>query len=63
MCKVAFLCVQEQPEARPTMSMVVNMLDGYMEIPPPVYPFGWMYSQEASAGSGSKSEVSIWIDT
>ncbi|CAN6196839.1 unnamed protein product [Urochloa humidicola] len=45
MCKVAFLCVQKQPEARPTMSMVVNMLEGHVEIPPPVYPFGWMYSE------------------
>jgi len=63
MCKVAFLCVQEQPEERPTMSTVVNMLEGHMEIPPPVYPFGWMYPQEASAGSGSKSEVFIRIDT
>jgi serine/threonine protein kinase len=40
MCKVAFLCVQEQPKARPTMSMVVNMLEGHLEIPPPEYPLG-----------------------
>jgi len=45
MCKVAFLCVQEKPEARPTMSMAVNMLEGHLEIPIPVYPFGWMYPQ------------------
>ena len=45
MCKVAFLCVQEQPKVRPTMSMVVNMVEGHLEIPIPVYPFGWMYPQ------------------
>ncbi|OEL21760.1 hypothetical protein BAE44_0017222 [Dichanthelium oligosanthes] len=39
MCKVAFWCVLRQPEVRPTMSMVVNMLEGHVEIPPPVYPF------------------------
>ena len=31
MCKVAFLCVQDQPKATPTMSMVVNMLEGHLE--------------------------------
>ncbi|KAF8714053.1 hypothetical protein HU200_028048 [Digitaria exilis] len=49
MCKVAFLCVRELPEARPTMSMVVNMLEGYVDIPAPVYPFGWMYPPEAAS--------------
>ncbi|CAN6222402.1 unnamed protein product [Urochloa humidicola] len=63
MCKVAFLCAQEQPEARPTMSMVVNMLEGHVEIPPPVYPFGWMYTDAASqSGSTSTNEVTITID-
>lgn len=32
MCKVAFLCVQEQPETRPTMSVVVRMLEGEEDI-------------------------------
>ncbi|CAM0147641.1 unnamed protein product [Urochloa decumbens] len=40
MCKVAFLCVQDPPNARPTMSMVVNMLEGHLEIPPSEYPLG-----------------------
>ncbi|CAM0146256.1 unnamed protein product, partial [Urochloa decumbens] len=39
MCKVAFWCVQQQPEARPPMSVVVKMLEGEMEIAPPVNPF------------------------
>ncbi|CAL5078246.1 unnamed protein product [Urochloa decumbens] len=59
MCKVAFLCVQEKPEARPTMSMVVNMLEGHVEIPPPPYPFGWMYPQAASLSSGSTKELTL----
>ncbi|CAL5067145.1 unnamed protein product [Urochloa decumbens] len=39
MCKVAFWCVQQQPEARPPMGVVVKMLEGEMEIAPPVNPF------------------------
>ncbi|CAN6196838.1 unnamed protein product [Urochloa humidicola] len=39
MCKVAFWCVQQLPEARPPMGMVVKMLEGEMEIAPPVNPF------------------------
>ncbi|CAL5091111.1 unnamed protein product [Urochloa decumbens] len=39
MCKVAFWCVQQQPEARPPMSVVVKMLEGEMEIAPPANPF------------------------
>ncbi|CAO1948806.1 unnamed protein product [Urochloa humidicola] len=53
MCKVAFWCVQEQPEARPTMSLVVNILEGHIEVPPPVFPFGWMYP----GGAASRSSV------
>ncbi|XP_062188754.1 G-type lectin S-receptor-like serine/threonine-protein kinase At1g34300 isoform X2 [Phragmites australis] len=62
MCKVAFLCAQEQPEARPEMSMVVIMLEGHVAIPTPVYPFGWMYPEEASE-LGSGSEVIISLET
>ncbi|KAF8714052.1 hypothetical protein HU200_028047 [Digitaria exilis] len=39
MCKVAFWCVQQPPEARPPMGAVVKMLEGEMEIAPPVNPF------------------------
>uniref|UniRef100_A0A453AP74 Protein kinase domain-containing protein n=1 Tax=Aegilops tauschii subsp. strangulata TaxID=200361 RepID=A0A453AP74_AEGTS len=39
MCEVAFWCVQQQPEARPPMSVVVKMLEGEMDIAPPANPF------------------------
>ncbi|TVU41110.1 hypothetical protein EJB05_14604, partial [Eragrostis curvula] len=39
MFKVAFWCVQEQPEARPPIGVVVKMLEGEMDIAPPVNPF------------------------
>ena len=39
MCKVAFWCVQQQPEVRPPMSVVVKMLEGQMDIAPPANPF------------------------
>ncbi|XP_062188597.1 G-type lectin S-receptor-like serine/threonine-protein kinase At1g34300 isoform X1 [Phragmites australis] len=39
MCKVAFWCVQQQPEARPPMGVVVKMLEGEMDIAPPANPF------------------------
>ncbi|XP_057433482.1 rust resistance kinase Lr10-like isoform X2 [Lotus japonicus] len=39
MVKVALLCVQYRPEARPIMSVVVKMLEGSDEIPNPLNPF------------------------
>ncbi|TVU41096.1 hypothetical protein EJB05_14590, partial [Eragrostis curvula] len=39
MYKVAFWCVQEMPEARPPIGVVVKMLEGEMDIAPPVNPF------------------------
>jgi hypothetical protein len=42
MCKVAFWCVQQPPEARPPMRAVVKMLEGEMEIAPPANPFQHM---------------------
>uniref|UniRef100_A0A453TA06 Protein kinase domain-containing protein n=1 Tax=Aegilops tauschii subsp. strangulata TaxID=200361 RepID=A0A453TA06_AEGTS len=39
MCEVAFWCVQQQPEARPPMGVVVKMLEGEMDIAPPANPF------------------------
>ncbi|KAF0905602.1 hypothetical protein E2562_007390 [Oryza meyeriana var. granulata] len=50
MCKVAFWCVQQQPEARPPMSAVVRMLEGEMDIEaPPVNPFQHMVASPAAA--------------
>ncbi|KAL5549213.1 hypothetical protein UlMin_004444 [Ulmus minor] len=37
--KVALLCIQHSPEARPLMSNVVQMLEGNKEISPPPCPF------------------------
>ncbi|KAJ0090880.1 hypothetical protein Patl1_14243 [Pistacia atlantica] len=39
MMKVALWCVQDKPEARPVMSVVVKMLEGEIDIPTPSYPF------------------------
>ncbi|XBI13984.1 hypothetical protein VPH35_140639 [Triticum aestivum] len=39
MSEVAFWCVQQQPEARPPMGVVVKMLEGEMDIAPPANPF------------------------
>ncbi|XP_044476702.1 G-type lectin S-receptor-like serine/threonine-protein kinase LECRK3 [Mangifera indica] len=32
---VAMWCIQEDPSERPTMKMVLNMLEGYLEVPQP----------------------------
>ncbi|EAZ02730.1 G-type lectin S-receptor-like serine/threonine-protein kinase SD2-5 [Oryza sativa Japonica Group] len=50
MCKVAFWCVQQQPEARPPMSAVVRMLEGEVDIDaPPVNPFQHLVASPAAA--------------
>ncbi|XP_073107002.1 G-type lectin S-receptor-like serine/threonine-protein kinase At1g34300 [Elaeis guineensis] len=66
MCKVALWCVQYQPEARPPMSKVVRMLEGDMEIAPPLNPFQHLLASEtaiaiwrdSSAGSTTTAETS-----
>jgi serine/threonine protein kinase len=42
MVKVALSCVQYRPELRPTMSVVVKMLEGLVEISKPLNPFQHM---------------------
>jgi serine/threonine protein kinase len=54
MCKVAMWCVQYQPEARPTMSGVIRMLEGEMEIVPPINPFVYL------SGSRNTSDTTPW---
>ncbi|KAL6647081.1 hypothetical protein ACP70R_014518 [Stipagrostis hirtigluma subsp. patula] len=49
MCKVAFWCVQQQPEARPPMGVVVKMLEGEMDIAPPANPFQHLMAAPALA--------------
>ncbi|CAN6250462.1 unnamed protein product [Urochloa humidicola] len=64
MCKVALWCVQYQPEARPSMSSVVRMLEGEEEIARPVNPFTYMaslhtvFSSSSSGGSAAASSDS-----
>uniref|UniRef100_A0A453AP69 Serine-threonine/tyrosine-protein kinase catalytic domain-containing protein n=1 Tax=Aegilops tauschii subsp. strangulata TaxID=200361 RepID=A0A453AP69_AEGTS len=55
MCEVAFWCVQQQPEARPPMSVVVKMLEGEMDIAPPANPFQHLMAAPAAAN--------LWITT
>jgi serine/threonine protein kinase len=64
MCKVALWCVQYQPEARPSMSSVVRMLEGEEEMARPVNPFTYMaslhtiFSSSSSSGSAAASSDS-----
>ncbi|GMN52033.1 hypothetical protein TIFTF001_021184 [Ficus carica] len=44
MFKVALLCVQERPQLRPFMGVVVKMLEGALEIPTPSNPFQYLMS-------------------
>ncbi|XP_020208023.1 G-type lectin S-receptor-like serine/threonine-protein kinase LECRK3 [Cajanus cajan] len=37
--KIAIWCIHEQPEMRPTMGMVMQMLEGVIEVPNPPPPF------------------------
>jgi serine/threonine protein kinase len=55
MCEVALWCVQYHPNARPAMSGVIRMLEGEMEIVPPVNPFVYMSDstqQSVTSSSG-----------
>ncbi|XWS73254.1 hypothetical protein CRYUN_Cryun02cG0111800 [Craigia yunnanensis] len=43
MIKTALSCVQYRPESRPSMSIVVKMLEGASEIPVPLNPFAHFF--------------------
>ncbi|GJN24477.1 hypothetical protein PR202_gb12219 [Eleusine coracana subsp. coracana] len=58
MCETAFWCVQQRPEARPPMSVVVKMLEGEMDIPPPVNPFPHLTALPAAAMAWTTTVVS-----
>ncbi|TVU41102.1 hypothetical protein EJB05_14596, partial [Eragrostis curvula] len=69
MCKVAFWCVQQHPEARPPMDVVLKMLEGEMDIAAPVNPFQhlmappvvvnrWM-TTATSSGSGNTTSANV----
>uniref|UniRef100_A0ACD6ARE2 Uncharacterized protein n=1 Tax=Avena sativa TaxID=4498 RepID=A0ACD6ARE2_AVESA len=62
MCKVAFWCVQQQPEARPPMGLVVKMLEGEMDIAPPANPFLHLMAAPVAANlwtSGTSSANTV----
>jgi len=39
--KIAIWCIQEHPELRPTMRMVMQMLEGVVQVPDPPSPFSF----------------------
>ncbi|KAJ4787628.1 Protein kinase family protein [Rhynchospora pubera] len=55
MCKVALWCVQYQVDVRPPMSKVVKMLEGEMNISPPMNPFQHLMVPIADLGLWSQS--------
>ncbi|XP_073104956.1 rust resistance kinase Lr10-like isoform X2 [Elaeis guineensis] len=57
MCQVALWCVQYQPEARPPMSKVVKMLEGEMEIDPPLNPFQHLLTSGAAIANWTDSSA------
>ncbi|XP_047052250.1 G-type lectin S-receptor-like serine/threonine-protein kinase At1g34300 [Lolium rigidum] len=62
MCKVAFWCVQQQPETRPPMGLVVKMLEGEMDIAPPENPFQHLMAAPMAANrwtSGTSSANTV----
>ncbi|KAL8139549.1 hypothetical protein V2J09_005570 [Rumex salicifolius] len=57
--KVALWCVQYSPGMRPEMSVVVKMLEGEMEVPPPPNPFAYLEETfEFGRGSNFSSTLS-----
>ncbi|XP_039038851.1 G-type lectin S-receptor-like serine/threonine-protein kinase At5g24080 [Hibiscus syriacus] len=59
--KIALWCVQYRPELRPSMSMVVKMLEGAVEITAPSNPFGHLLV-ETQIPSNSVSANTTWTD-
>ncbi|CAL5067143.1 unnamed protein product [Urochloa decumbens] len=59
MCKVAFWCVQQPPEARPPMRAVVKMLEGEMDVAPPVNPFQHLMAPPAVADQWTRMTSSV----
>ncbi|KAL8228633.1 hypothetical protein R6Q59_000564 [Mikania micrantha] len=55
MLKVALCCVQYKPEFRPSMSIVVKMLEGVLEVPEPLNPFTHLIS----GANGSMARM-VW---
>ncbi|CAL9133857.1 unnamed protein product [Musa textilis] len=49
MCRVAFSCIQYQPESRPEMNCVLKMLEWKQQIPAADNPFGHMNTDSSSS--------------
>ncbi|GMI92890.1 hypothetical protein like AT1G34300 [Hibiscus trionum] len=62
MLKTALWCIQHRPDLRPSMSIVVKMLEGATEIPAPPNPFAafWL---ESDAPNKNNSTHTAWTDT
>ncbi|KAH7835397.1 hypothetical protein Vadar_025807 [Vaccinium darrowii] len=66
MALVALWCVQDSPEARPPMSVVVKMLEGGVEIMAPPKPFHYLFSvgvNVLNAPTCNSSDYSIGYGT
>nr|XP_043622559.1 uncharacterized protein LOC122594152 [Erigeron canadensis] len=61
MIKVALCCVQYKPEARPLMSIVVQMLEGALQVPEPPNPFTHIISGDSEAGD-SLTQMALNIE-
>ncbi|KAH7835323.1 hypothetical protein Vadar_025032 [Vaccinium darrowii] len=57
MAMVALWCVQDSPEARPPMNVVVKMLEGGVEIMPPPKPFHYLFSSKVEDDEVDRSKV------
>ncbi|XP_002975347.2 G-type lectin S-receptor-like serine/threonine-protein kinase SD2-5 [Selaginella moellendorffii] len=54
--KVALWCIQDSPSARPSISRVLQMLDGTCDVPEPPLDFQFYYQQQRAA-SGNVSVI------
>jgi serine/threonine protein kinase len=61
LCKVAFWCAQERPRARPSMSAVVKMLEGDMNIAPPPNPFQYLTAPALAMTSSINTMSSSYL--
>ncbi|MBA0657558.1 hypothetical protein Goklo_009840 [Gossypium klotzschianum] len=64
MMKTALWCVQYQPDSRPSMSIVVKMLEGALEIPTPPNPFAtYLIGSNVVPNNNNGSTHTTWTDT
>ncbi|MBA0880558.1 hypothetical protein Goshw_021350 [Gossypium schwendimanii] len=64
MMKTALWCVQYQPDSRPSMSIVVKMLEGALDIPTPPNPFAtYLIGSNVVPNNNNGSTHTTWTDT